>query len=301
MKQQTNGRRGTSIQLRNIGKGVQSTQQLQNKVHIKPIPLGIELSMRPQKKIPPQYEKDEAEQLKMTALIVAMWAIGGLAGVFTIREGLVEWLCLWLSGTILGSYVVARAWYRRVKIVLVENMLTIGTYVFGVSWLKIGRETSYDIRKMTDVRLASPEKWNDGKLWFGYGTETITECKNIGMMTAKELVNILSDILRFRCHMIECILFGVYQYVGDKPQVLLQNPDVSEMTFPFIRLKRVIIQTETCDFYQIERFITYAVNYLGQEFLKHHVDVYLYGTPEKLHANLRNNLTNLCRSVYEHE
>ena len=78
---------------------------------------------------------------------------------------------------------------------------------------------------------------------------------------------------------------------------MLLNPDVTELTIPISKLKWIGIHAETYDFHLVERFITYAVNYIGQEHLKEHVGVDIHGDPDKLHPNLRNSLKNLCKSV----
>lgn len=38
------------------------------------------------------------------------------------------------------------------------------------------------------------------------------------------------------------------------------------MTFPFVRLKHMIIDAETHDFGQVERFLTYAGNNIAQSY-----------------------------------
>jgi hypothetical protein len=43
------------------------------------------------------------------------------------------------------------------------------------------------------------------------------------------------------------------------------------------------------------------VNVIGQQVLKNHLHIHLYGSPEKLHPNIRNNLTNLCKHVRVHK
>lgn len=55
------------------------------------------------------------------------------------------------------------------------------------------------------------------------------------------------------------------------------------------------------DFHQVERFITYAANFIGQDYLKQRVEVHLYGKPEQLHSNLRNSFQNLCHSIHLHD
>ena len=80
----------------------------------------------------------------------------------------------------------------------------------------------------------------------------------------------------------------------------LPNLDLSEFTISMSRLERIEIYTETYDFHLVERFITYAVNYIGQGYLKNNVEVHIYGDQNKLHPNLRNSLENLCKCVEVH-
>jgi hypothetical protein len=49
--------------------------------------------------------------------------------------------------------------------------------------------------------------------------------------------------------------------------------------------------------YQVERFLTYAINTLGQKYLKKQVAIELYGHPYSLQPNLRNNLEHLFGRV----
>jgi hypothetical protein len=100
------------------------------------------------------------------------------------------------------------------------------------------------------------------------------------------------------CASLHTIIFGQSAEHNMSRQTMLHNPDVSTLISPMTALKHIIIHTGTYDFYQVERFLTYAVNHIGQKHLKNGVDVYLYGNPEKLHPNLYNNLTNLCKHVY---
>ena len=100
---------------------------------------------------------------------------------------------------------------------------------------------------------------------------------------------------------IEVVGFGQQTFTESNRYTTLQNPDVSELTMPIAGLKRVLIHPETGNFHQIERFVTYAVSYIGQTHLKNHVNLHLYGDPEKLHPNIRNSLTNLCKCVHVHQ
>ena len=100
---------------------------------------------------------------------------------------------------------------------------------------------------------------------------------------------------------IKVIIFGHGEFGTFNQQTTLLNPDVSELSLPMSRLKRIEIYTKTYDFRLMERFITYAVNYIGQKHLKKKVEVHIYGDPEKLHPNLRNSFENLCKSIAVHE
>jgi hypothetical protein len=47
----------------------------------------------------------------------------------------------------------------------------------------------------------------------------------------------------------------------------------------------------------VERFLTCAVNVIGQEYLRSNVTAVLYDDPIGLHPNLRENLTQMCSKV----
>lgn len=117
-------------------------------------------------------------------------------------------------------------------------------------------------------------------------------------MHALEDYNPLAD-----CHAvhvgIEQVMFGIPPDAHDDCSTILYDPDLSTCRLPLRHLKQVIIQPATGQFHRIERFLTYAMNYIGQEHLKQSVDVYVEGSAECLHPNLRNGLVNLCRHVYE--
>lgn len=100
---------------------------------------------------------------------------------------------------------------------------------------------------------------------------------------------------------IRTVLFGSGEFRGVNPITTLQNPDVSLLTQSMPKLRSIKIHIDTYDFHLLERFLTYTVNYVGQKYLKDFVEVELYGTPEHLHPNLRNTLTNLCRRVNVHD
>jgi hypothetical protein len=75
------------------------------------------------------------------------------------------------------------------------------------------------------------------------------------------------------------------------------NPDVAGLAFSLSSLKHIIIYPAAAQAHLLERFLTYAMEYLGQHMLKQQVEVRIYGDPDVLHSNLRNNLMNLCKEV----
>ena len=97
---------------------------------------------------------------------------------------------------------------------------------------------------------------------------------------------------------IETVAFGVQTSTEEMPKMTTWwNPHIPDLPISLSNLKNIVIDAGTYDFYELERFLTYAVNAMGQPYLKKHVAVHLYGTREKLHPNLRNNLINLCHRV----
>lgn len=97
--------------------------------------------------------------------------------------------------------------------------------------------------------------------------------------------------------LIETVVFGSLALESLDPRTTLWNLETADLTMMMPALSTVIIQVDTYDFYQVERFLTYALNYVGQEYVKHHVNVHLYGHPYSLHPNLRNNLEHLFERV----
>ena len=103
------------------------------------------------------------------------------------------------------------------------------------------------------------------------------------------------------CTTVQSIIFGhpaIERQVSDRT---VWNPHISESTVPMLTLQQVLIDTETYVPHQVERFLTYAVNHIGQTYLKQCVEVHIYGEGRQLHTNVKNALTNLYRSVRVHD
>lgn len=109
----------------------------------------------------------------------------------------------------------------------------------------------------------------------------------------------LHSVLQQICAGIRVVVFeAVSEQVPAAPTVW-HNPNVAALTLPLAQLERLDIDADTADFYVLEQFLTYAVAYLGQQYLEEHVVAVVRGNSERLHPNLRNNLKNLCARVEE--
>ena len=113
--------------------------------------------------------------------------------------------------------------------------------------------------------------------------------REVRAQAAETLKNLLAEV--------DTIIFGRQTFKEIPLKTSLRNVDVTELTMPFTALKRIVIDADSYDFYQVERFLTYAINYIGQKRLKAHVVVNIYGDAGKFNANLRNNFENFCKQV----
>jgi HEAT repeat protein len=118
---------------------------------------------------------------------------------------------------------------------------------------------------------------------------THDKSRNVRGQVTVVLTRILSSI--------EIVVFGNVRFERFNQHKTLYNLDSANLTVPISALRHIIIHPETYDFHLVERFLTYAVNYIGQQYLKQEVRVYIYGDPEQLHSNLRNSFENLCEQV----
>lgn len=99
-----------------------------------------------------------------------------------------------------------------------------------------------------------------------------------------------------------CLLVNTVVFGHDIPSDFdenhsLLNPEVEKLTVSMKKLRSLVVAADSCDVQQVERFLTYAANNIGQKTLKKQVNVYIYGSPAGFHRNLQNSLANLCRNV----
>jgi len=99
---------------------------------------------------------------------------------------------------------------------------------------------------------------------------------------------------------IKTIVFGQRAADAAVSHHTLVNPDDSTLTCPPLAVTSIVIDADSYNPRQVERFLTYAINHIGHVYLKHVVDVVVCGNMACVHPNLRNNLVNLCHSVSVH-
>lgn len=131
------------------------------------------------------------------------------------------------------------------------------------------------------------------------GASIIQQLSHIINENQGEIREEASNVLhRIYTNRIDTVCFGAADNMGIfDAHTVLHNPDVTELTIPLLNLRLIEIDTTTHDFHLVERFLTYAVNYIGQELLKRQVKVHINGDPKQLHQNLRNSFSNLCKRV----
>lgn len=232
--------------------------------------------------------------------VLTLMGLGFIFMSFTIfwSEGLLIFGLICLIGCGWAERQALFDFFGKERMLMEQKTMHIDTMLFG----RVRKRRSYMMDKITNVRHDPGER----HLFFDYKGQTVKcgrgiDNEGIDGAEARILATRLTEILTFRCHLVTQIRFGAFTHALKHPNIILDNPDVSELSFPFVHLKRVDIETATYDFHQLERFLTYAINILGQAYLKSTVDVHIYGDQNALHPNLRNTLTNLCKSIIAHE
>ncbi len=99
---------------------------------------------------------------------------------------------------------------------------------------------------------------------------------------------------------VKIVIFGDIHVKDARKRITFTNPDVEALTIPMKHLEHLVVHIQSYDFHRLERFLTYAVNYVGQQHLKHNVVVHIYGNTEDLHPNLLNTLKNACKETDFH-
>ena len=146
--------------------------------------------------------------------------------------------------------------------------------------------------------LAAKGEWEGFVAW---GVPAIAMLNELLQVQHRDDREVIAETLKEVYAVIKTVIFGTDLAAGFNRSTTLVNPDVAECRLPMPTLQNIIVYTATYDFRLVERFVTYAVNHIGQKHLMEHVEVHIYGNPDRLHPNLRNTLTNLCNCVEIHE
>ena len=134
-----------------------------------------------------------------------------------------------------------------------------------------------------------------------FGARAISLLMKLAKKKNPRVRNYLVEYLKKACASVEIVVFGDDTPNNLDPHTTLINLDVSRLKIPLSQLKQIVLYTNSYDFPLVERFITYAVNHIGQKYLRKRVEVHIYGDPDTLHPNLRNSFKNLCNAVKEHK
>jgi hypothetical protein len=154
------------------------------------------------------------------------------------------------------------------------------------------------IRRIFESAYIDPQRRLESYVTGEYGDDTVRIGRHLTSTQAEILAAMLTDLKTYPWHRIECIVFGDAPVPDTEQAATLQNPDLSSFTSPFVRLREIVIQTETFDAQQFEAFLEYAQKILGQTFLKRRITVRLLGEPAALPSNIQHALMKRCSSAH---
>jgi hypothetical protein len=199
----------------------------------------------------------------------------------------------------LGIYGLCLVFYFLVdeQISITRTRLTTRKQLWGYP---VSAANHYDLPQIHGLRHVSGMPSRRSYLLFDYQKQTIKFGITREEADALRLFQYLTDIRTWRCQTVTHIIFGAEVPSLETDANVFQNPDVTDLTTPFFHLKQICLMADSYNFQQVERFLTYAVNYLGQDYLKTHVAVHIYGDVQKIQSNLLNNFNYLCQYVHVH-
>ncbi len=240
----------------------------------------------------PQY----APRLYLMLFLLSLLPWGIIAGALWLQARFTD---IFVGMIIYGIFLFS-GWFT-ICLSLVKN--TTMTFLRETMYLRkrwcgiTVRKEHYHLQYIQHVRAGSAR----GVVQWDYGGEPIGWTTDFDDAEMRVLIHHILAILTFHCHTVERIIFGATGSPDEDPYRVCHNPDVSGLTMPYFSLRQIMIYPETASFHQLERFLTYAVNSIGTAYLRKYVDVYIYGASERLHPNIRNSLTTLCKHVYTSE
>ncbi len=97
--------------------------------------------------------------------------------------------------------------------------------------------------------------------------------------------------------LVKGIIFGNIKLNGCRKAV--SNVQFENMKVPFENLELILIDAYSYEMIKVEQFITYALDYIGEKYLKRKVTAYIRGNEKDLQQNLLNNLKNNFKKVVE--
>ncbi|MBN1413177.1 MAG: hypothetical protein JW969_20220 [Spirochaetales bacterium] len=77
----------------------------------------------------------------------------------------------------------------------------------------------------------------------------------------------------------------------------LRNPDLTRFPSPLMCLEHLMIDVDSCLPMDIERFVTYAINIIGEKKLRRNLNVTVHENIKKLNANQLNLLKNISKGI----
>jgi hypothetical protein len=211
----------------------------------------------------------------------------------------VGWTCTWgVSGALL-VYAGLETLFAKEYLRLIDGQLHIGMKSF-----RAPRIAPYEIPRIRNLRLAPDDGDYEGRLCFEYDDQTCDFGYNLPRHEAESLLTSLARCLNIPYYAITRVVFGdepgndTHQpRRGHEFNSCLKNPDVAQLRYPLQYLKEICVYADTAYDHQIEQFLTYGLASLGQQYFATHVTVCMYGDVHKLSVNVKNSLTNVCKSV----
>jgi hypothetical protein len=166
--------------------------------------------------------------------------------------------------------------------------------------MTLERSPHYTLRQIQQIRVDAKSDRDEAYLVFEHHGTPTTCPESCSRHMASQAVVMMSEILQSSCSSVERIIFGHPRVTTHNPETTLQNPDVSHLSLPFVRLRHVVIYADTYSLPRLEQFLTYVLNTYKTAYFKKYVTVDVYGERQDFHPNLWNNLTHLCKSISLH-
>jgi hypothetical protein len=225
-------------------------------------------------------------------LHIMVWRRGDITDQSIMLFGIMAWM----GGLGYSGWYVLRHFFQTEELVF-------SSYGMGLTYrfLWVTRTKIYTISAITAFRPCEQAIFQ-GQLVFMYGRDTIPCCGYLARSYCDKLSEQLSEILTFQ--RIEHVVFGrASRSVPQSPATAttLWNPDLSSGSVPpLYQLQWLVLHASTCNSRLVELFVTHILNSLGQEYVKKHLKVAIYGPAEQLQPNLYHTLRHIAKQVHLH-